>query len=135
MADRVGRDAKLKFARCGGDEDDAVDFVVEFVEFEGAVVEGGGEAKAVVDEVLLAGAVAVIHAADLGDGDVALVDKKQEVVGEVVDESAGRGALLAAGKVARVIFDAFDKAGGLEHFEVVFGALGEALGLEMAAAL
>ena len=35
---------------------------------ERAVVEGGGEAEAVVDEVLFARAVAVPHAVELRDG-------------------------------------------------------------------
>ena len=44
---------------------------LELLEFERAVVERGGQAEAVVDEVLFAGAVAVPHAVELGDGDVA----------------------------------------------------------------
>ena len=46
-----------------------------------AVVEGAGEAEAVVDEHGFAAAVALIHAADLGDGDVALVHHEHEVFG------------------------------------------------------
>ncbi len=44
-----------------------------------------GQAEAVVDEVLLAGAVAVPHAVELRDGDVGLVDEDEIVAGEVVE--------------------------------------------------
>ncbi len=100
---------------------------------EGAVVHGGGEAEAVVDEVLLAGAVAVPHAVELGDGDVGLVDEEEVVAGEVVEER-GRGfAGEAAGEVAGVVLDAVAVADGLDHFEVEAGALVDALRLDEAA--
>ena len=52
----------------GGDVDDLVDAVLELFELERAVVERRGQAEAVVDEVLLARAVAVPHAVELRDG-------------------------------------------------------------------
>ena len=117
----------------GGDVDGLVDAGLELLELEGAVVHGGGQAEAVVDEVLLAAAVAVPHAVDLGNGGVGLVDEEEEVAGEVV-EQRGRGlAGQAAGEVARVVLDAVAVAHGLDHFEVEAGALVDALGLDHAA--
>ena len=49
----------------GADVDGLVDAGLELLEGEGAIIERAGEAEAVVDEVLLAGAVAVPHAPDL----------------------------------------------------------------------
>ena len=119
----------------GGDVDDLAGAGLELVEFEGAVVHGGGQAESVVDEVLLAAAVAVPHAVELGDGDVGLVDEEEVVAGEVV-EQGGRGlAGETAGEVAGVVLDAVAVADGLDHFEVEAGALVDALRLDEAAFL
>ena len=117
----------------GGDVDDLAGAGLELLEAEGAVVHGGGEAEAVVDEVLLAGAVAVPHAVELGDGDVGLVDEEEEVAGEVVEEGGWGLAGEAAGEVAGVVLDAVAVADGLDHFEVEAGALVDALGFDEAA--
>ena len=114
----------------GGDVKDLWHGGHEFVELEGSVVEGAGEAEAVFDEDGFAGAVAFIHAADLGDGGVAFVEEEEEVVGEEVEQGAGGGAGDAAGEVAGVVFDALAEAHFLHHFDVVFGAHFDALGFE-----
>ena len=106
---------------------------LELFEFEGAVVHGGGQAEAVVDEVLLAAAVAVPHAVELRDGDVGLVDEEEEVAREVVEEGGWGFAGETAGEVARVVFDAVAVADGLDHLEVEAGALVDALGFDEAA--
>ncbi len=102
----------------------------EFLEAHGAVVEGGGEAEAVIDEGFLAVAVAGVHGVDLRDGDVGFVDDEQIILGEIIDEGVGFGAGGRAGEVAGVVFDAGAHAGFVEHFDVVLGAGEEALGFE-----
>jgi len=84
----------------------------------------------VVDKDGFARAVAHIHAADLGDGDVGFVDDEKVVVREKVEQGGGRGAGRTAGDVARVVLDAGAKAHLFHHLEVVFGAHLDALGLE-----
>ena len=79
-------------AGSGGDVDQLVGAVLEFFEGERAIVERGGHAESVLDERLLARAVAVIHAVQLRDGLVRLVDEHQEVAGKVVEQ---RGRRLA----------------------------------------
>ena len=69
------------------------------------VVERARQAEAVVDQRLLARAVALVHAADLRDGLVGLVDEADEVVGEVVEQAVGALARLAAVEDARVVLD------------------------------
>ena len=54
---------------------------------ERPVVERARQPEAVVDERLLARAVAVVHAADLRQRDVRLVDDDEEVLGEVVEQA------------------------------------------------
>ena len=128
--DDAGGLGELEGAGGGGDVDGLADAGFELLEAEGAVVHGGGEAEAVVDEVLFAGAVAVPHAVELGDGDVGLVDEDEEVAGEVVEECGWGLAGEAAGEVAGVVLDAVAEADGLDHFEVEAGALVDALGLD-----
>jgi len=56
-----------------------------------AIVHAGGQAKAVFGERRLAAEVAAIHAADLRNGDVALVAEHQRVVG-TYSNSVGGGS-------------------------------------------
>jgi hypothetical protein len=54
---------------------------LEFVETQGPVVQGRGQAEAVVHQVFLARPVALEHAAHLGHGDVGFVDEHQALGG------------------------------------------------------
>ena len=135
--DLFGEDAArlLHFPAAGGGRD--IDGLrahgVPLLEAERAVVHGGGEAEAVFGEGGLAAQVAAIHGAELADGDVALVDEDQRVIGEIFEQGRWRLAGLAAGEVARIVLDAGAGAGGFHHFEIEQGALLEALGFEEAA--
>jgi hypothetical protein len=73
----------------GRQEDHLVGPVQPLVEAQRPVVHRRGQPEAVLDQHLLAGAVALVLAADLGDGDVGLVDDGQVVVGEVVEQGVG----------------------------------------------
>ena len=108
---------------------------LELLELERPVVERARQAEAVLDERLLARAVAAVHRADLRHRLVRLVEDEQEVLREVVDERRRRLARLAAREVARVVLDAVAEAHLLEHLEVVHRALLEALLLEEAPCL
>ena len=59
-----------------------------------------------LDEGVLAGPVALVLAVQLRDGDVALVDDEQPVLGEVVEQRVGRLARRAPVEVAAVVLDA-----------------------------
>ena len=76
--------------RRGGDEDGLAHDLLELVEAQRAVVQRRGQAETVVDQVLLARAVALVHAADLRNGDVAFVDEHQRVRRQVVDQRRRR---------------------------------------------
>ena len=107
-------------------EEHLVDPLLELLEGQRAVVEGRRQPEAELDEGLLARAVAVEHAADLGHGDVRLVDDAQEVAREVVEQGRRRLAGRAAGEVARVVLDALAVAELGQHLEVEEGPLGRA---------
>ena len=88
-----------------------------------------------VDERLLAGAVALVHAAELRDRLVRLVDEDHEVVGEVVDQGVRRAALGPAVDDPGVVLDPRREAELLQQLDVVLGALAQAVGLEQLAPL
>jgi hypothetical protein len=94
------------------------------------VVGRRGQPEAVLDERLLAGAVALVLAVELGHGHVALVEHHQEVVGEVVEEGVRGHARASAVDGPRVVLDAVAHPHLAQHLEVVLGAHAEALGLE-----
>ena len=88
-----------------------------------------------LDQHVLAGAVAGALAVQLGHGDVALVDDDQIVLGEEVEQGVGRLPGRPAVEVAAVVLDARADAGLGQHLEVVLGAHPEALRLEQLALL
>ena len=103
---------------------------VPFLEFEGAVVEAAWQAEAVFGEGALAGEVAAIHGAELGDCLVALVGEDDGIVGQVFEERGRRLAGFAAREIAGIVLNTVAGASRLEHFEVEIGALFNALGFE-----
>src|SRR5262245_43815048 len=105
---------------------------VPFLEAQRPVVHAGGQAEAVFGERRLAAEVAAVHAAELRNGDVALVDEHQGVVGHVLEQGGGRLARAAAGEIARIVLDAGARAGRLHHLEVEDGALLQPLRLQQA---
>ena len=94
---RPPRLSQLPVARRRRDVDRLRARALELLEVERPVVERRRQAEAELDERLLARAVAAVHAADLRDGHVALVDDEQEVLGEVV-EQRGRRLARARGR-------------------------------------
>ena len=88
-----------------------------------------------LDEDVLAAAVALVLAVQLRHGDVALVDDEQEVVGEVVEQRERRLARAATVDVHRVVLDAVAVADLLHHLEVVLRAHAQPLRLEQLALL
>ncbi len=122
--------------------DGLVDGRLELLERQRPVVERRRQAEPEVDEDLLAGPVVLVHADDLRDRHVRLVDDEQPVRREVVEQRPRPRAGLAARQVARVVLDAGAVAELAHHLEVERrplaepGALeGAALGLEPADAL
>ena len=103
---------------------------LELVEAKRTVVERARQPEAVVDEVLLAGPVAAVHAADLRHGHVTLVDDHQRALRHVVDERRRRFACEAPRQMARVVLDALAEPQLVEHLEIEARALFDALCLD-----
>ena len=112
------------------------DPVGELLPRQRAVVARRRQPESVLDEVALTRHVALVHAADLRDGDVRLVDDEQEILREVVEQGRRRRARPSAVDVARVVLNARTKPDLPHHFDVVVGAHPQPLGLqELALAL
>jgi hypothetical protein len=89
----------LQFPVAGGrrDEHGLAPHDVPLLELQRPVVDAGGQPEAVLGQGRLAAEVAAEHAAELGHGDVALVDDDQGLLGQVFDEGRRRFAGVAAG--------------------------------------
>ena len=133
LLDDARRVRALVVARGGRHEDHLRGDREELVEGLRAVVQRAGQAEAVVDEGLLARAVALVHAADLRDGLVGLVDEAEEVVGVVVEQAVGPIAGIAPVEDARVVLDAVAEAHLAQHLHVVLRALAQAMALQQLA--
>ena len=109
--------------------------VHELVEAQRPVVERRRQPEAVPDELLLAAAIALVHAADLRHGVVRLVDEDQEVAREVVEQRERRRARRPPVEDARVVLDAVAVAELPQHLHVVLRALADAVRLQRLAGL
>ena len=86
----------LVLPRGSGHIDHLVDPLLKLRKFQRPVVKGAGQAEAVVHQGGLAGPVPIVHGPHLGQGDMALVDKQNEVFWEIVQQGMGRRADGAA---------------------------------------
>ena len=113
-----------------GDVDRLVDVLLELLERQRPVVERGRQPEPEVDEDLLARPVVLVHADDLRDRHVRLVDDEQPVRREVVEQRPRPAAGLALAQVARVVLDARAVAELAQHLEVERRPLAEPRRLE-----
>ena len=106
---------------------------LELLERQRPVVERRRQPEPEVDQDLLARPVVLVHADDLRDRHVRLVDDQQPVRREVVEQRPRPRPGLAPGEVARVVLDAGAVAELAHHLEVEGRALAQPRGLEHAA--
>ena len=126
----LARAGPLVLAGGGGDIHHLVEPFFKLVELQRAVIEGAGQAEAVLHQGGFPGPVAVEHGPHLGEGGVALVDEEHKVFWEIVQQGMGRRPHWTALDHPGVIFDAGAVAQLLHHLNVVHGALLDALGLD-----
>ncbi len=99
-------------------------------EVQRPVVECRRQTEPVFDQDFFSGAIAVIHAANLRHGLVALVDDDDDVLRQVVEQRRRRLPRQPARQVARVVLDPVAIADFLDHLEVEHRALVEPLRLQ-----
>ncbi|MNM65456.1 hypothetical protein D3C81_769030 [compost metagenome] len=120
----------LELRRCRRDKHYLAHLALELVELERPVVQRRRQAEAVLDQRGLARAVTVVHAVELADQHVRLVQEHQRIGRQVVDQRRRRLAGARAGQVARVVLDALAEAQLGEHFEIEAGTLLQPLRLD-----
>ena len=103
--------------------------VLEFVEPQRPVVEGRRQAESILDQGLLARTVATVHAHDLRNGHVTLVDDQHRVARQVIEQAGRRLARCPPRQVARVVLDARAVTHLGHHLDIEQGALFQALRL------
>ena len=117
----------------GAHVDRLVDRGLELLERQRPVVQRRRKAEPEVDEDLLACPVVLVHADDLRDRHVRLVDDEQPVRREVVEQRPRPRAGVPPSKVARVVLDTGAVAQLAQHLEVERRPLAEPCRLEGAA--
>ena len=129
------RRGDLVIARGGGHVHALALAVVKLLPGQRPVIQRTRQAETVLDQVALAGHVALEHAADLRHRHVGLVDDGEEVLREVVDQRRRGTAGGSAVDVSGVVLDAAGEAHLLDHLEVVFRAHPQSLRLQQLAAV
>ena len=110
---------------CRGDVDRLAHTCLKLLEGERAIVERTRQAEAEVDEDLLAGTIVLVHAHDLRNAHVTLIDHKEPIGWEVVEQRPWPGARLAAREVAGIVLDSGAEAHFAHHLQVEGGALAQ----------
>jgi hypothetical protein len=116
-----------------GQVDRLLDPLQELLEPQRPVVHRRRQPEAVLDQRPLPRHVALVHAADLRDGHVRLVDHQHEVLGEEVQQRARRRPLPAAVDVPRVVLDPGARPDLAHHLDVVRGPHPQPLRLQQLA--
>ncbi len=120
---------QLKRPGSRGDMDHLADPFPELPKAQGTVVQGRGQAEPEFHQGFLAGQVPMVHAPDLGHGDVGLVQEYQEVRGKIVQQTGRRPACQAIVQVPGIVFNARAVAQLLDHFQIQHSPLLQTLGL------
>ena len=103
---------------------------LEFIELQRPVVDSRRQSEPIFHKIHLAGEVAAVHAADLREGDMALINDCEVVFGEIVEQTEWAHAGLPAIEIAGIVFDTAAMSQFLNHLEVVGYTLAQSLGLE-----
>ena len=121
----------LVLARRSGDVHRLAYLLLKLLELQRPVVEGRGQAEAVVHQRLLPCPVAPVHRPHLRQRHMRLVHEQHEVLREVVQQRHRRAARGPAGDYPAVVLNARAVAQLLYHLDIEAGALLYPLRLEV----
>ena len=88
-----------------------------------SVIERGGQPKTIFNQCFLARPIAAIHAGELWQCGVTLVNNNERIFWQILHERRRRLTRLAAGQMAGIIFDALAVAHFFHHLQVEVGTL------------
>ena len=131
--DLLGPEQLVRFlvgTRRRAHEEHLVDVSLKFFKIERPVVQRRRQAEAIFHQGRLAGPVAVIHGADLGNGHMGLVHDDQKIVREEVHQGQRGLPRLAKVQMPGIVLNSAAKARLAHHLDVKIGALRDSLGLD-----
>src|SRR5690625_3870112 len=105
--------------------------LLKLLELERSIIQSRRQAKAKLDQRLLAGAIPAIHTAQLPHRYMTLVDEHQGIVRQIINQGWRGLARRCAGEMAGVVFNPFAKPQLIEHLHIKTGPLFEPLCLSM----
>ena len=97
--------------------------LLELVELQRTVVVCAREAEPVINQGFFPRTVTVVHAVQLGNRLVALIDNHKKIVREIIKETVGFLTCFPAVKVPGIILDPFAGTGLFDHLEIEPGPL------------
>ena len=103
----------------GGQVDSLADPLGELVEFERTVVHRAGQSETMFYQCPLAAHVPFIHAANLWDGHVGLINDEHKVFWKVVKQTVRGRPGSASVDVPRIVFNASAGTDLLHHLDIV----------------
>ena len=126
---------QFKVGRGGTDVNNLVHHLLELLEPEWTVVEGGRQAESVFHQVALTTAVTSIHGIQLGHRHVALINEEDIIVREEVEKAVRAFTRFPSVEIAAVVLDTRAVSQLLNHLHIVFHTLFDALGFHGVACL
>ncbi len=121
---------QLVFARSCRNVDGLVQAAFPLFKVQRTVIERGRKAEPVIHKVHLSSAVASVHAPDLRNRDVTLVDDKKPILREVLEQSRRRITGRAPRQMARIVLNALAKTKLFDHLKIEHRSLLQALSLK-----
>ncbi len=103
--------------------------LLEFLKIKGPVIHGARQPKPEIDQHGFTRAVTRVHAADLRDRNMRLIDHEQKVLRKKIQQCERARTRRAGAQMARIIFNAGAKTHLEHHLQIVLRAHFDALGL------
>ena len=126
---------QLIFRWRGADINDLVYHVVKFLKAQGSVVKRRRQTETILHQVLFPSPVAAIHGPDLWNAHVAFVNEEQVILWEKVQETIRPLPRFPPVEVTGIILYARAVAQLLDHLDIIFHSLLDALRLDIVAQL
>ena len=104
--------------------------LLEFIEFQRSVVRCGRESEPIVNQYALPRMVTTVHGTDLRQGNMALVDECNEILGEIVNQAERPHPFLPSVEIPGIILDSGAITHFLDELEIIFHPLLQSLSLQ-----
>jgi len=118
---------KLIIGRRCADKHDLAGNIFKLFKFQGAVINGCGKPKAIINQGYLPGPVSAVHCMNLGHRDVTFVNHHQVISGKIIEQTKWARARFPAVKVTRIVFYSGAITQFADHLQIIGHAIFNAL--------